>query len=98
MIAAPLVAALLRFHLAVGVLGIDAKSDRSAMNDRDDAFVRSELVPIDGIAFERIDGEGDVLVLPGFVEFRRLCEDYEWRADNQQNDQSRILAHHNNYV
>jgi len=76
MISAPLVATLLCFDFSLGIFAIDPITNRRAMNDRNDALVRRELIPINRIAFERIDGDGDVRVLPGFVEFGRLSEDY----------------------
>jgi hypothetical protein len=39
------------------------------MNDGDDALVGGELHPVNWVAFERIDGERDVGILPGLGEF-----------------------------
>jgi hypothetical protein len=45
------------------------------MNDGDHAPVRRKLQPIDIVSFKRIDGDGDVGIFPGFVEFGRLRND-----------------------
>jgi hypothetical protein len=73
-VSAPLVAALLRLNFSIRVLPVDAIANRRAMNNGDNALVGCELVPIDVVTFEGIDHDGDVRILPGFVEFGGLGE------------------------
>ena len=45
------------------------------MNNGDDALIGREQFPINRITLEGIDGNGDVGVFPGFVEFGGLGAD-----------------------
>jgi hypothetical protein len=77
----PLVTALLRFDLSLGILLVNAIANRRAMNDADDALVCGELFPTDVVSFKRINNDGDVRVFPGLVEGGRLGESNEGRPD-----------------
>ena len=77
MISAPFVAALLRFVAALGVLEVGSIAYGRAVNDRHDARVGGELVPIDFVFLKRIDRDGNFRVLPRFVEFGGLGEGCE---------------------
>src|SRR5258707_13727705 len=97
MISAPLIAALLRLIAALGIFAVRAIADGGAMNDGHDALVGCELVPIDVVAFIRVNRQSDVRILPGFVEFGGLDESFE-RVSNEHRKKYVQISLHSSLV